>query len=81
MARYATSEPMYQCKTPSCRIWYSDREGIKEVTACTLIIALGSGAEIRTHIGCPKCHLNNPLEGNLQLRHVVDVMENSWQDT
>lgn len=63
MARYATSESMYQCCNTVCRIWFSDREGIKEK------VALGSDAEIKTHIGCPKCDQDNRAYA-LQLRHV-----------
>ncbi len=44
MARYLTTEPMYQCSASVCGIWFSDREGIKAV------VVPDAGAEMRTHM-------------------------------
>ena len=51
MARYASGEPMYQCAAKHCKIWFSDKAGIK--------CAIGSPKTL-THITCPKCKQKNP---------------------
>ena len=64
MAKYAASEPMYQCYALECKIWFSDREGIK-------VLVGGTNPPTTltpTHIVCPKCYDERPGGTLPQLR-------------
>ena len=82
MAKYATSEHMYQCSAVRCKIWFSDREGIKvSIPSRRLKKAFG---DLKTHIGCPKCAVERPnTSHSVHVRHagivpVLDDLEKDW---
>ena len=64
MAKYTSGEPMYQCGSKNCKLWFSDREGVKVAMDMT------DSPNTLTHIGCPKCDQGaHPAVLAMQQRH------------